>query len=492
VALKTLQHDEPSVSAPVAGGGALAHSTARALIWRYRWALGAAATAVVALAIVRWANTRPGFDPYGWLTWGQQTLTLKLDTNAAPSWKPLPYLFTVPYALFGHFQLWLWMITSVAIAISAMVFAARIVYRVVDPPAGRRWAALVAAALAGLAVNLITQRAPTYSVWHYILSDQSDPMIVALCLGAIDCHLNRRYRWTLVLGVLAGLGRPEVWAILGPWGLWAWRARPQLRPWLVGGVLAILAFWFGVPAISSRSPFVSADNAFYSGRRLKSNQVFGTIGRFLDLMPRGLEITALVSVVLAALRRDLVTLFMAAAVVVWMVVEVAMVLHGWPGVPRYMFEPAGLLAPIAGIGIARVLLAAPRLRSAAGLIGAGLAVVAVASVIPTGVSDARAEHRDLTGQRLRTHTLNLLNSEIAGLGGASRFHPCGEPLTRLQYQSAVAWALHLNVASVGFKYGPAIASSRPVVLFTPYPQSGSGWQIQALHQRLASCRTLPH
>ena len=56
-------------------------------------------------------RTRPGFDPYGWLVWGQQTLTGTLDTNAAPSWKPLPYLFTVPYALVGHYQLWLWMIT---------------------------------------------------------------------------------------------------------------------------------------------------------------------------------------------------------------------------------------------------------------------------------------------------------------------------------------------------------------------------------------------
>ena len=37
-----------------------------------------------------------------------------LDTNAAPSWKPLPYLFTVPYALFGHYEMWLWMITAVA------------------------------------------------------------------------------------------------------------------------------------------------------------------------------------------------------------------------------------------------------------------------------------------------------------------------------------------------------------------------------------------
>jgi hypothetical protein len=56
----------------------------------------------------------------------------------------------------------------------------------------------------------------------------------------------------------------------------------------------------------------------------------------------------------------------------------------------------------------------------------------------------------------------------------------------------VAWELHRNVANVGFKYGAALASTRPIVLFTPYPQSGSGWQIQALHQRVGSCGSLPH
>jgi len=30
---------------------------------------------------------------------GHQTLAGNLNTNAAPSWKPLPYLFTVPYAI---------------------------------------------------------------------------------------------------------------------------------------------------------------------------------------------------------------------------------------------------------------------------------------------------------------------------------------------------------------------------------------------------------
>ena len=62
---------------------------------------------------------------------------------------------------------------------------------------------------------------------HYVLSAQSDPMIVSLCLGAIDCHLSRRPRAAFVLGVLASLGRPEAWPFLACTALWIWLALPR-------------------------------------------------------------------------------------------------------------------------------------------------------------------------------------------------------------------------------------------------------------------------
>jgi hypothetical protein len=207
-------------------------------------------------------------------------------------------------------------------------------------------------------------------------------------------------------------------------------------------------------------------------------------------MPHGLEVAALISVGLAAWRRDRATLTFAGAIVLWVVIEIAFVIHGWPGVPRYMFEPAGLLAVVAGIGVGRLLLEPPRPSAPVRIAGAVLAVALVASVVPAAVSQARWEHHDLTHQRLRTRTLNLLGSEIAAKGGAGAFRGCGAPVTRLEYQSAVAWALGRNVSAVGFKYGKAIASARPIVLITPYPQSGSGWHIQPVHQLSAACRRL--
>ena len=75
------------------------------------------------------------------------------------------------------------------------------------------------------------------------------------------------------------------------------------------------------------------------------------------------------------------------------------------------------------------------------------------------------------------------------LGGTTRLNACGEPLTRLEYQTILAWTLHLNVAAIGFKYGEAIQHGNPIVLFTPLAHGG--WQVQAVHQRLPQCRGLP-
>ncbi|HET6867966.1 MAG TPA: hypothetical protein VFH80_18780, partial [Solirubrobacteraceae bacterium] len=243
------------------------------------WVASAVALLVVSLLILLWARTRPGFDPYGWLVWGHQTVAGNLDTNAAPSWKPLPYLFTAPFGLFGHYQLWLWMVTSLAVSLAGAVFAGRIAYRLTVGGGGseERWAGWVAAAFAAAAYFGIS------SYWHYMLSAQSDPMIVTLCLAAIDCHLCGRYRWAFVLAALAALGRPEVWLFLGLYSIWAWLRVPSMRWLIVGGLVLVVLLWFGIPALTSRSPFVAGSNALGSGRRLRSDRVFGTIGRFLDL-----------------------------------------------------------------------------------------------------------------------------------------------------------------------------------------------------------------
>ena len=44
-------------------------------------------------------------------------------------------------------------------------------------------------------------------------------------------------------------------------------------------------------------------------------------------------------------------LALAACVVVWVIVEIAFAYHGWPALPRYMFEAGGVVAVLAGVAV---------------------------------------------------------------------------------------------------------------------------------------------
>ncbi len=470
------------IRAPAAAGAGSRGGRLSQLVRTYPFLIGALVLLGLSTLIVLWARTRPGFDPYGWLVWGHQTVIGSLDTNAAPSWKPLPYLFLVPFALAGHYELWLWMITSVAVSLSGVVFAARIAYMLTPEVAGRRYARIGAAVFAGAALLGIRDYA------HYVLSAQSDPMIVSFCLAAIDCHLCGRRRWAFVLGGLASLGRPEVWPFLAAYSIWAWLRVPEMRRLIAGGAVVILALWFGIPALTSRSAFVAGSNALGSGRALHNDRVFGTIDRFLDLHETPLEVLALAAAAFAVWRRNRVVMVLAAGAVAWVIVEIAFALHGWPGLPRYMFEASAVMVVVAAAGIGWLLSEPAAISRLAGWAGVALAVIIAASLIPAAVSRMRTEHADLKVQRARTTELNRLAGTVDRLGGAARLRACGEPLTRLEYQTVLAWQLGVNVSKVGFKYGQAMAHGNPIVLFTPEP---GGWKVQALHQRLASCRGLP-
>ncbi len=253
---------------------------------------------IFSYVLVRHANTRPGYDPYGWLIWGYQTLHLSLDLGGAPSWKPLPYLFTVPMALFGSHQLTLWMTFATAVTLSGSIFAGRIAYRLTLPSEGQiddytRWSAIAAGVFAGLALLGI-------QTWvHLFLSAQSDTMIVSLCLGAIDMHLCGRHRWAYGFLVLAALGRPESWPFTGLYFLWAWRAIPEMRKFLIAGLVLIPLLWFGVPTITNDRPLVSAELAELSVRRIEGNKFIGVFHRYTSLTFLPVQLLALLAVVWA-------------------------------------------------------------------------------------------------------------------------------------------------------------------------------------------------
>ena len=465
--------------------------TLRRFVREYQWWIVAVALLAFSTALVVWARTRPSYDAYGWLVWGYQTLHGSLDLGGAPSWKPLPFLFTVPYSLFGHYQLWLWMITAATVSFAGAIFAGRITFRLLDgADPMRQHQALAGAAFAGLAVLGLED------YLHYILSAQSDPMLVTFVLAAIDMLMIGRYRWTLVLGVLAALGRPEVWPFLGLFGLWAWLKVPRMRWMLIAGAGVIAFMWFGIPTITNGRPNISGELAKLSPRALKHNRVFGTIGRFAELEYLPVWIAALCAVAVAAVRRHVVVLAMAAGCAVWVIIEIAFAFHGWPALPRYMFEAAGVGAVLAGVAVGWALIELPALR-----VGvprwAGVPVVAilVATLVPGAVARLRAERQDLRHERGRTHQIALLKTTTDVLGGSRHIRNCGQPVTDVGYVSALAWLYHTNVGSVGGlqQFVERIELRRPIpkVLFTPLPRGG--WAVLPWHThpwQVARCRAL--
>jgi hypothetical protein len=171
-------------------------------LW-HPWLFFALALIGLSILFLVLTDARPSYDAYGWLVWGGQTLHWNLDTNGAPSWKPLTFMFALPYALAGRDAQWLWMVTEIAAAFSGVVFAARIAYKLTGPRTGQAYAPLAAGAIAGIGVLWI------WDYWHLILIGSSDPMVVSLCLAAIDAQLSKRPRLAFVLLVLASLGRPR-------------------------------------------------------------------------------------------------------------------------------------------------------------------------------------------------------------------------------------------------------------------------------------------
>jgi hypothetical protein len=193
---------------------------------RHWWLATAVGVAALAALFVTITKARPTYDAMGFMVWGRQALHWNLNLAGAPSWKPLAFLINLPYALAGlGVQEWLWTFTAAAGAGVAVVLAARLAYRLSPAVPGRNWTRAVGAIVAAYGI------ATMFGWMHLALIANSDPLIVALALGAIDAHVSRRPRVTLLLVWLVALGRPEAWLFLLLYAAWLWRRSPSDR-WL--------------------------------------------------------------------------------------------------------------------------------------------------------------------------------------------------------------------------------------------------------------------
>lgn len=450
----------------------------RSAVARYAWWLVALGVVLVSVVLVLVARTRPGYDPYGWLDWGYQSLRGTLDLGGAPSWKPFTYIFTLPFSLFGHYALWLWMFTSVAVSLSGALFGGRIAYRVIARESDSRWPAIAAGVVGGAAVLGIQQ------YFHYLLSNQSDSMLVSVGLAAIDCALCGRYRWAYWLGILGSLGRPEFWPPVVLFTLWAWRAQPRMRKMLVAGPVLVAFLWFGVPTITNDRPNIAGQLALRSPRECKSNKIVCTTSRFFELDILAVQLAALVALGFAVLRRNRAALGLFGLIVLWVLTEIGFALHGFPGVPRYLFEAAGLLGVVAGIGVGFLLLDMSRLRAALPRwLGIPVAVVLVGFMVPSAISQAGLEHKDIRHEQARTKEINRLSSFLGALGGVNHVERCGRPVLNVEFVSIMGWYTHRNTGTIGYR--PKIElhfRKYPIVVFSTFP---NGWGVKTYRIRPA-------
>jgi hypothetical protein len=428
----------------------------------------------LALLVVLLSRMRPAYDAYGWLVWGHQTLYGALNTDGAPSWKALAFLFTLPYSLAGRGAMGLWMVTAVAAALSAAVFAARIAYRLTGPSPGRRYAPVAAALFAGAGVLGISG----YS--HLSLIASSDPMVVALTLAAVDAHLGKRPRLAFVLLVLASLGRPEAWPFLGLYAVWAWLRVPSMRWLVLAGLALVPALTFGIPALTSRTWLSAAHLDLHSPNALHGSKITGVLGRLRGLYEIPMWVAAGVALVLAAARRERAPLVLAAAAALWVIVEIVFAYRGFSAVSRYLIEPAAIVVVLAATGVGWVLAGAPRaprLSSAAGLL-------AVAVLLATLVPAARERVRTVRAEVNDAHTFaaqdDSLEAVIVRDGGPAHILACGQPVTDVGHQSVLAWDVGLDVGKVGYKPGREINLGVPIVFFHLTSLHG-GWQVKPIH-----------
>lgn len=211
------------------------------------------------------------------------------------------------------------------------------------------WARVVAGGIAVFAVLGIKDYVPL------TLVADSDPLIVALCLGAIDCHLSGRPRFAFAMLLLAAFGRPEAALFVCVYAVWLWRSVPSLRAMAAIGMALIPVAWFGVPVISSHSWFIAGDTALGSPHQLQGDVVGGVLARCFGLCALPMRIAWGIVAVRAFVRRDRTQIALLAMVALWIAVEIAFAAVGWSAVPRYLVEPAAVMSALTGTTGGRIL-----------------------------------------------------------------------------------------------------------------------------------------
>jgi hypothetical protein len=419
----------------------------RAGMWL--WVAVCLALGVLSLLMVSAAT----YDPWAWIIWGREITQLDLVTTGGPSWKPFPVLFTAPFALAGDDAApGLWLAVARAGGLLAFVMAYRLGARLAGPVAG-----LIAGGSLFLADEFIR------NFWR----GNSEGLLVAFVLWAVERHLDGRRMHAFLLGFAAALLRPEVWPFWGLYGLWlVWQARDgetRRRDAAVvfgSGALAIV-LWFLPEYLgsgdwlraASRARDPDPDSAAFADSPFV--EVFVRSAAILSgpVYVGGALATAVAAVAWLRHRRGGLRLALAAGSTILMIGVALMTEGGFAGNLRYVALPAAFVCVLAGAGwVWLVRGVRDRFGPLAGLLALVLAIAIAAVPFRDDVDELRVAIDRVHEEAVFYGAIDPL---IAKAGGEARIKACGRVFSgRFQVQ-AVAWRMHLHGGDVGiFPYPP--------------------------------------
>jgi hypothetical protein len=489
--------DFPAAGAPSASVRASAGTTLQRVLSPRNFYTGLTIVALIVGALSLLVPSTPSYDPWSWLLWGRQIVHGHLTiTTGGTSWKPLPMIFTIPFALFGHVAPDLWLVVARAGAFAAVVMVFRLAYRLTRQVGGLfgqartdlGWLTTAAPALLAGAIGAVSLALSASG--GFVSSNTlgySEGLATALLLIAIERHLDGKPRQAFIVGFFVALDRPEIWLFWGPYGLWLFWKDPGARVLVAASAVLILIVWF-VPVYLGCGKFsCSVSRAVHP----RSNSLAFASDPFTAELKRAawptmllrikivaaLVVAAVAVIALAAYRRAglgglrtpenrarITAALMGVGGLAWFVVIAVMTQIGFSGNNRYLVLGAALVDICAAVGFgwaARELaVLGPRLaRGGAGSIGTTTArivqwastglVALVFMFFPNWVGSNLISiprtHGSLVYQaRLREG----LNQVVARFGGEKKMLACGTVMTEGFQVPMVAWTLNVPTTRI--------------------------------------------
>lgn len=433
----------------------------------------AVATALVLAAASLALPFYPVYDPWAWLVWGRELVGGGLETAAGPSWKPLPVLVDAPLSLLGEAAPKAWLLVARTGWFCAPLLAGLLAWRLSGEGAGRwRWAAvLVAAGSVALTGDSFTPPLRQFT------GGLSEPLLVALVLGAIWAALDERPGLVLALGTAAALLRPETWLFLALWAYFATRERPRLRLAAIAAAVFIPAAWFVPDLIGAGTPIegpataraggiepIDALEVLWRAQAAPIAALWIGIGLLLwhewRLHDRGERHVP---------EADRPLAILLAGAVAYVLLVALMAVGGFAGLPRFLAPATAVIAVVGAVGLARAgatmrgraLSHYARQSSTTPLVVAALAL----AVAGFGLRAAQLPGDLEVIERQKTSLDQLF--DLTDKTGKAQLLTCGGTvrMTQVREQTALAWKLEEPIASVPVRrrprYGIAL-STKPL------------------------------